>query len=379
MLEAEERARLLNFFHRSPPGTPYLRRVRIVLLEDAGATQEAIAAELRVPITRVRQIMRAYKREGARLFPESVWSAAPFKAADPITDVARQIVADLADTLEQYGEALATDTDVPAVHESRKTTRKMRTALRLFEPYFQDQVLLSYRKRARKFMRRLSISRDTAVLLLKLDAFLLESYESDRLTEQQRAALSNLANYWRGRQLEADERIRRFLVKGKYRRLLEDLNAFGRGELGEAVQDGEPIAKTAYIAPVMIYQKLGRVRARGDQLEDLRPERLHALRITCKELRYTLEFFEGLLGPGAGLCVDTVVRLLLHLGDVNDARVHLQMLGQVDDPELAEAVALYRGVVAEQLRQLCESFPSLWAEFDRPAWRERLATAVSVI
>jgi hypothetical protein len=36
-------------------------------------------------------------------------------------------------------------------------------------------------------------------------------------------------------------------------------------------------------------------------------------------------------------------------------------------------------VVAEQLRQLCESFPSLWAEFDRPAWRERLATAVSVI
>jgi CHAD domain-containing protein len=380
MLAADERARLLYFVHHSPPGTAYLRRVRIVLLEDAGATQEEIAAELGVPITRVRQIMRAYKREGARLFPDVVWSAASFSAADPVADVARRIVADLADELEQDGATLATDTDVTSVHESRKTTRKMRTALRLFEPYFQDRLLLSYRKRARKFMRRLSRSRDTAVLLLKLDTYILENYEADSLTEQQQLSLSNLANYWRGRQLEADNRIRRYLAKGKYDRLLDELKAFGRGERGEAVQDGELVAtKTAYIAPVMIYEKLGRVRAMGDRLEDLRPERLHALRITCKELRYTLEFFEGLLGPGVGQCIESVLRLLLHLGDVNDARVHLQMLNQVHDPDLAEAVSLYRGVIAGQLNELRESFPDVWEEFDRPAWRERLASAVAIL
>lgn len=380
MLADEERAQLLKFVNQSPPGTPYLRRARIVLLDDDGAPQEDIAAEVQVPITRVRQMLRAYKRDGARLFPDLVWSAVPFEAADPIADVARHIVADLVIGLEQYEEALGAETDVLAVHESRKTTRKLRTALRLFEPFFQDRILRSYRKRARKSMRRLGRSRDIAVLLLKLDAYLLESYQSNRLTEQERTALIGLADYWREQQLKADERVRGYLAEGKYQQLLADLRAFGRGNLGQAVQDGDVLAsKAAYVIPVMIYQKLGRVRAMGDRLEGLQPEQLHALRITCKELRYTLEFFEGLLGPGAGECTETVKLMLLHLGDVNDARVHMHMLDEVGDPELGEAVELYRGAIADQLQRLREGFPGLWAEFDRREWRQRLASAVSVL
>jgi CHAD domain-containing protein len=218
------------------------------------------------------------------------------------------------------------------------------------------------------------------VFLLKLDTFVLEGYESDRLKEKERLALAELAKYWRGQQQEADERVRRYLDKGKHQRLLADLRAFGRGELGQAVQEDEaPASKTAYIAPVMIYQKLGHVRAMGDRLEDLQPERLHALRITCKELRYTLEFFEGLLGPGAAECNETVKLMLTYLGDVNDARVHMRMLNEVDDPELAEAVALYRGVVADRLQGLREGFPAAWEAFDRPDWRQRLASAVAVL
>jgi len=380
MLAAEERAQLLKFVNQSPPGTPYLRRARIILLDDDGATQEDIAAQVQVPITRVRQMLRAYKRDGARLFPDIVWTTVSFRADDPITDAARQIIADLVVGLEQYEEALGADTGVMAVHESRKTTRKLRTALRAFEPFFQDHLLLRYRKRARKFMRRLGRSRDTAVLLLKLDSFILEGYESDRLSEPDRLALIELARFWRDRQIEADEQVRRYLADGKYQRLLDDLRAFGRGDLGQAAHGDDALAsKTAYIAPVMIYQKLGHVRAMGDQLGDLQPERLHALRITCKELRYTLEFFEGLLGLGATECLEIVKRLLIHLGDVNDARVHLHMLDEVDEPELANAVSLYRGAIADQLQQLRESFPGLWAEFDRPEWRRRLASAVAVL
>jgi CHAD domain-containing protein len=229
-------------------------------------------------------------------------------------------------------------------------------------------------------MRRLGRSRDVAVLLLKLDVFLLESYETDRLTEQERLALATLANYWQGQQQQADERVRGYLAKGEYQRLLADLNSFGQGDLGVVKQDQPPLAsKTAYLAPVMIYEKLGHVRAMGDQLEDLQPQRLHALRITCKELRYTLEFFEGLLGPEAGECIETVKQTLTHLGDVNDARVHLQMLNEVDDPELAAAVSMYRGEIAGQLQQLRDGFPGVWAAIDHPDWRQRLASAVAVL
>ena len=380
MLAAEERAKLLIFVKQSPPETPYLRRARIVLLADEGATQEAIAAEVQVPITRVRQMLRAYKREGLVLFPDSTWLITAYRAGEPISDVARQIIFSLATKLEQYEPELSAETSVTAVHESRKTTRKMRTALELFEPYFEEGLLRTYRKRARKFMRRLGRSRDIAVFLLKLEGFVAESVGIGGLSDEDRLALGELAHYWQNQQDKADARVRHALAKGKYRLLLDDLLAFGRGDAGTTMPAGEQMpVKTGYITPVMIYSKLGWVRATGDQLGELQPERLHALRITCKELRYTLEFFEGLLGSPAGECIAAVKRMLTHLGDVNDARVHLEMLAKMQEPELAGAVELYRAVIEEQLKQLQESFPILWAELNGQEWRQQLAMAVAVL
>ena len=377
MLAIEERRQLLKFVQKSAPGTPYLRRVRIILLDDEGATQESIAAELQVPITRVRQMLRAYKREGIGLFPESLWSSLTFRPEDQITNAARQIVAELVASLEIYEVQLSEESIVTAVHESRKTIRKMRTGLRLFEPYFENHLLRSYRKRARKFMRRLARSRDIAVFLLNLEASTVEGSDSQGLSDRDRLLLSELADYWRDRQFAADARVREYLSEGKYRQLLDDLNDFANGDSGQAVTDNE--TSVAYISPVMIYQKLERVRTMGDRLGELQPEKLHALRITCKELRYTLEFFEGLLGPSAYECLETVKNLLLHLGDVNDARVHLQMIDQMERPDLDPAIALYRPVVEARLLQLQDDFPGKWAELNSSEWRERLAAAVAVL
>ena len=179
---------------------------------------------------------------------------------------------------------------------------------------------------------------------------------------------------------KADARVRRTLASGKYQLLLDDLLAFGRGDAGETAQSRDQMSiKTGYITPVMIYSKLSRVRATGDQLGELQPERLHALRITNKALRYTLEFFQGLLGPSTGECIAAVKRMLTLLGDVNDARVHMEMLAKIQEPELARAVDSYRAVIEGQLRQQQESFPSLWAELDGQEWREQLAMAVAVL
>jgi len=380
MLSSEERTKLARFVNRGLSGTPFLRRAQIILLADEGATQEQIAAEVQVPITRVRQMLRAYKKEGPALFPDAIWSGGLFEADDTIGDAARLIIADLVNTLRQYEADLSTATSVTAVHESRKTTRKMRTALRLFDPYFEAGLLRSYRKRARKFMRRLGRSRDTAVFLLKLEAFISEGHAEGALSTNEQQALSQLAEYWRHQQAQADEGVRRYLAGGKYQRLLADLNAFGRGDVGQAtLPEEQGPRKVRHIAPVMIYDKLASVRATDDQLANLQPERLHILRIRCKELRYALEFFEGVLGPSAGDCIDSVKRVLIHLGDVNDARVHLKMLGQMSESALDGTAVSYRGVVDEQLRSLRQGFPAVWSEFDRLQWREDLALSVAVL
>jgi CHAD domain-containing protein len=380
MLEADERAKLTAFVKHSPPDTPYLRRAQIVLLDDDGATQETIAAEVQVPITRVRQMLRAFNRDGVALFPESIWSMAFYIADEPISDVARKVVLTLAAKLEAYEPDLSHETSVTAVHETRKTIRRMRTGLRLFEPYFAGSLLRKYRKRSRNFMRRLGRSRDIAVFLLKLEGFLVQSAASNSLAGEESAALGELVLYWSGQQAEIDGDLRRHLAKGKYQRLLDDLAAFGRGDAGETAQmdPGTPL-RTRYVAPTMIYDKLGRVRALGDQIEDSPLAQLHVLRISCKELRYTMEFFEPLLGPPAGECIAAVTRILTHLGDVNDARVHLLMLDEIREPDIAAPVELYRAIVEDQLQQLREGFPRVWLEFDRQVWREQLAAAIAVL
>ncbi|UCG26110.1 MAG: CHAD domain-containing protein [Chloroflexota bacterium] len=380
MLDVEDRAKLTAFVKQSPPGGPYLKRALIVLSADDGATQEMIAAELNVPITRVRQMLRAFNREGIMLFPDSIWSMVFYAADEPIIDMARKIIFSLTAKLEAYEPELKRETSVKAVHETRKTVRRMRTALTLFESYFEDGLLRKYRKRSRKFMRGLGRSRDVAVFHLKLEDVVMQGTATDGLTDGERATLQELAQYWQGQQAKIDHKVRRRLAKGKYQRLLDDLASFGCGHSGRpAPMDPWTPRKARHLAPIMIYDKLASVRALGDQIEGSSLDQLHALRISCKELRYTLEFFEPLLGPPAAECIAAVKRILAHLGDVNDARVHLKMLDGIQEPAIAGSVELYRRIVEDQLKRLRESFPAVWLEFDQQAWREQLALAVAVL
>ena len=78
LLSQEDRITLQSYIETSVPGVPYQRRVRILLLADEGATQEAIAVKAGVPIIQVRQMLRAYHRQGLSVFPPSLLSPSPY-------------------------------------------------------------------------------------------------------------------------------------------------------------------------------------------------------------------------------------------------------------------------------------------------------------
>jgi CHAD domain-containing protein len=81
--------------------------------------------------------------------------------------------------------------------------------------------------------------------------------------------------------------------------------------------------RVAQVLPGVLYADMGTVWAFEGQLggPDTPLPRFHALRIACKGLRYTLEFFEDVLGPGARPLIKRVKRLQDHLGDLQDAVV----------------------------------------------------------
>jgi CHAD domain-containing protein len=381
LLTPEDRISLQAYIDSNPLEAPYQRRVRILLLADEGATQEAIAVKAGVPIVQVRQMLRAYHRQGMGVFPPFLFSPAPYSPDTPITEAGRQLMAALLLRVMSYIEDLETDTSVTAVHESRKTIRRLRTALRLFAPYYEAGLLNGYRRRFKKFMGRLSRSRDAAVFLIKLDDYLAQAAETGSLSPDETESLAGLRAYWEDKLAAADAKERDYLDKDKFQIFLAEFEHFAttEGEGFRLTTDRIKPSKTRHVAPLLIGEKLAAVRAYDDAIEDAAPETLHAIRIAFKELRYTLDFFEQVMGPTAGPANETVKQILTHLGDLNDARIHLEMLAKSNAEGLAPAVAHYRSVKMTELARLTAEFPALWSSFDRPEWRQDLYTAVAIL
>lgn len=256
--------------------------------------------------------------------------------------------------------------DPVAIHEMRKAIRRSFTAYRLFDPYFAPGVLKYYRRRLRRIMRRLGRSRDLTIFRSGLAAY---NVDAER-------PLIGLATYWDEQQQDADTELQAYLANPKREAFLEAYQRFcetpGPGTAGG--EAGGPPPRIAYVAPVMIYQRLAAVRATGEHLQQLSVAELHQLRIQFKELRYTLDFLAPILGPQTAELLISLNDVQDHLGAINDARVALLLLDEVSG--LEEETAQYRAYQTQELARLAEGFTAVWDEIDRPQWRRMLAAAV---
>jgi CHAD domain-containing protein len=381
ILTPEERASLLSFVGGNSPGTAYLQRANILLLADDGLTQEQITAQLQVPITHVRQMLRAYKRQRMALFPADILTVQLFSADEPMAEAGRRIMARLVLKIREFEVELETTTSVTALHESRKAIRQLRTAFRLFRPYYEPGILDRYRRRFRKLMRRLGRSRDLAVFIYKLELYMEESETSSQLGATDLDALRGLRDYWQVRKQYADEKVRHYLAKSKYTSLLAEFERFCHAE-GESVLATTGLltpSKVGHLVPAVLYEKLANVRAYDIYRKDVDLQSLHALRIQLKELRYALEFFQPVLGISIKENIDTVKKLLTHLGDLNDARVHMVMLDNNEEEGLAHGVGLYHQAIEKELIRLLVEFPELWARFDSLEWRQQLSETMALL
>jgi CHAD domain-containing protein len=145
-------------------------------------------------------------------------------------------------------------------------------------------------------------------------------------------------------------------------------------------------------APALIFTRLAGVRAFDAVLPHATLEQFHALRIECKKLRYTLEFFREVLGEGVKAVINDIKRLQDHLGDLNDAHVAagilrdflaqwdaLQAQKPVADRHTPEPVLAYLSYQYAERQRLLLTFQEAWAHFNRPRLREKLAKAVAVL
>jgi CHAD domain-containing protein len=304
---------------------------------------------------------------------------------DPMSEAGRKVLRFHFERMLEHEPGTRLGEDIEELHDMRVATRRMRSAFRVFSSYFDPNVLQPFLKGLRRTGCALGGVRDLDVFMEKAQRYL------DGLPEEEQSSLDPLLANWQEQREEARAQMLEYLDGKKYQQFVRDFGEFllteGAGAL--AVPADEPLPhRVCQLVPSLIYDRYRVVRGYETVIEGAPIETLHALRIDSKRLRYSLEFFREVLGPEAEDVIKEVVAVQDHLGDLHDADVACSLLvafldkwAKAEQRERINVSGVTRYLVAKQndLRELIESFPEVWQNFNRPEVRRQLALAVSVL
>lgn len=243
--------------------------------------------------------------------------------------------------LMQEVEGVRRAEDVECVHRMRVASRRLRTALSLFQDSLPPREFDAWRKQIRRVTRALGAARDTDVQLLFLQTFL------DGLSAEEKACrpgIERLLLRWRQRRACLQQEVIRALDRLEASRTAERMGQLLRERLVEArVQQVNVAAPAVYLRAY---------RAISLRLEELlafdayvyRPEciaELHALRIAAKRLRYTMEVFAPLYADGLKEPLQVVRAVQEMVGDIHDCDVWVACLPQFLEEERARTIEYF--------------------------------------
>ena len=448
-LTAEEQS-ILNWIASDGRAT-YVRRARLVLLRDEGIAATAIARQVNLSRAQVYNWLKAFKEKRLDIFPAELLAAAaeagpppvaqisaeppppaearagPTEEAsseptvevlpsepeqaepevkpppqrkspgvlpdDPMSEAGRKVLLFHFERMLQHEPGTRLGEDIEELHDMRVASRRMRSAFRVFSPYFDAAVLRPFLKGLRRTGRALGRVRDLDVFLEKAQRYQATQVgtESPHLSPHLYEDLDPLFAEWQRQREAARERMLACLDGKRYQRFVQEfgqfLNTEGAGALPPPAARSSP-QQVYQAAPILIYERFNVVRGYDSVIGDAPLETFHALRTDCKRLRYTMEFFREVLGPEAKEVIREGVTLQDHLGNLNDADVASRLLICFLDQwskhkrrERTNISGVARYLVAKQneLHVLLDSFPEVWRHFNRPKMRRLLALAVSAL
>jgi triphosphatase len=300
------------------------------------------------------------------------------RADDLMSEGGRKVLAfHFGKLLARQADVLASD-DSEAVHQMRVATRRLRSTLRIFRPYYCARLIKPLRAALKQTAALLGSVRD-------LDVYREHLIEYTKAQPSAKRRELRLIDAQLGeRHAELREQLLDHLHSAAYNAFLSDFAAFVQTPLAAAreLPDDQPTPRRiCEIAPRLIYEQYGVVRAYALHLPTASLERLHALRIEVKRLRYLIEAFGELLGAQAEIAIEACKTLQDFLGELQDAKVAAH-LSATYLPDLRRGKrALERYLTARQADQarLREALLAQWSAFSAQNVREALALAVAAL
>ncbi|HYO87680.1 MAG TPA: CHAD domain-containing protein [Candidatus Limnocylindrales bacterium] len=304
----------------------------------------------------------------------------PLSADDTMAEAGRTVLLrDFIDMLNHESGAL-TGEDTEDLHEMRVATRRMRSALRLLEPYYTGKTAAKFRKQLGDIADVLGDIRDRDVLLDDMNDYL------PALPEDVQAELRRVMQWLEGERESEREDLHDLVSKRNYGRFIAAFQKFLTTPEAHAVAltSGGKVTPmlVRHVLPTVIYEHLGIVRAYGALIEDADGPTLHQLRIEFKRLRYTVTLFEELLGASTKSFIKelkAVQDLLGRMQDIVTAHALLDpMQARLDDAQL-EALNAYFVKIDEESEELRGQVMAVWRHFDTKTVQKQLTSAVALL
>ncbi len=389
------------------------RRAVALLALDEGLPQTQAGARAGMSARRVRYWLARYRVEGLSIYgpaeEESVVVAedapaepveeperkpALVRADDSMTEAAAKTLRLHFARMLEHEDGTREGADSEELHVMRVSTRRMRMALRVFAEYLDPSTVRPVLKGLRRTGRVLGAVRDLDVFLEKTQVY-LDGLPAGRANE-----LRDLLDAWRVEHARQREHLVAYLDSGRYRSFVEETGELLGGpvaRLAPARSNAPRPQRVAQVLPGVLYQDMATVWAFEGQLGGVETPLpgFHALRKACKGLRYTLEFFEDVLGPGARPLIKTVKGLQNHLGDLQDAvvtcgilrdyitwgswRHHGHSLPGPAEVIVAPGAARYLAARQDEMERLILTFPEVWEALAGSGFSRSLATVIAEI
>jgi CHAD domain-containing protein len=285
--------------------------------------------------------------------------------------------------------------DGELVHDLRVATRRMRVALRVFGGYLDRDAFRPFRKRLRRTARVLGAVRDLDVLCERTQRY-LETLSEDRTSE-----LDALLAAWKAEHERARGELIEWIDGDTFAQFKTEFDEFvrrpGAGAAPTETRSGRLIAhRVRDLLPIVLLRGWAAVRAYDESAcaPDPSLEHLHQLRIACKRLRYTLEFFESVLDADAQALIGQLIAVQDHLGNVQDGVVACNILqGFLPRGEwspgakkasrrprtvvVAPGVAAYFAARQSEIQSLVQTFPNVWAPIGASTFKRQLLALIA--
>ena len=257
------------------------------------------------------------------------------------------------------------DLDTEFLHDYRVCIRSIRALLNQVNGVYPPEIETLLKESFFKLGKRTNRLRD-------LDVYLLEraGYQA-MVPAALQGGLDTMFQDFEGQRKKERAGLVRYLRSQSYKAHMGELEQMLANACAADI-DGKKRRNIGPIVSASLTRQLRKIRKASRQLnQDTSNKTIHLLRLRCKKLRYTLDFFSSLLYPtAAAQLADSLRRLQNTLGEFNDLSVQQAALMDYyhhvknPDPDLGPAIGVVVGAMHHRQGKLRARIVKLFAEFN---------------